>query len=459
MMRWIACLLLGGMCPLTTLADEPAAYRWIRSISLPEFSAVTPVIVPLDSHLFEATRPGWPDVRLRDADGQVRAFVIRQARVEKRVTVRRHWTAQQTGATLDDAQGLRLQLQLRDDDPQPQGIRIVTPLKDFEQQVRIEASADGTTWEPLDEPAIIFDYSRLVDARNAEVPFAKGTQRLFRVVIDQVTSDQQSPLRDIQQRFRGEEETDRAEYSRLIRRPFRIDRVEFYHEESVLKPEEPHTVAYPVERFTVTQDDKRQVTVIEFETRREPITSVALVTSSENFRRRVHLEAHQETPDGQHIWKELAAGTLTRFAVGSLHKSELELRLPESRQQRYRLAIENADSPPLAIDGVTAAGNVYELAFLAQPQDQLTVEYGSAAATAGRYDAGALTTALASGVEPLKGTWEAPRDHPLAGAAAERPWTPWNSPTVQISAIVALTLLLGYGLFQAGKKIELPPAG
>ncbi len=47
----------------------------------------------------------------------------------------------------------------------------------------------------------------------------------------------------------------------------------------------------------------------------------------------------------------------------------------------------------------------------------------------------------------------------LAPADLGRPWQPWNDTRVLLGGIIALTLLLGWGLFHAGRHIEppLPP--
>ncbi|OYW26187.1 MAG: hypothetical protein B7Z44_16795, partial [Caulobacter sp. 12-67-6] len=159
-----------------------------------------------------------------------------------------------------------------------------------------------------------------------------------------------------------------TERTSIARRPFRIDRVEFYVDE--LKPSsiEPRTTVYPISKLDVSQDEKEQRTIVAFETQREPITGLSLVTPAENFSRSATVLAEELDAHGKPQWVQIATGTFTRFVVGSLERTELKIAIPESRRQRYRMMLENRDSPALEITGVELSGPVYELTYLAAPQ-------------------------------------------------------------------------------------------
>ncbi len=451
-----ALLTLSSAMVASAAPAEPV-FRFVRDVEVSDITAVTPVAVPLDSHFFAETRENWPDVRLRTATGAAVGFVIRPATDVQSTISRRFWTAEQTGVQVDPERGLQVELRLGDKDPTPTGLRILTPLRDFEHQVRVETSVDGETWIAAGEPTLIFDYSRYVDARNDIVPVSPGTHRHLRFHIADITAEQESVLLDLHQRLRGGAESERTERISITRRPFRIDKVEFLVDELRPSGSEPRTTLYAAQDFSITQDDKEHRTVITLETQREPITGLTLVTSSENFSRSATVLAEELAADGKPHWRQIAAGAVTRFAVGKVERTELNLKIPESRRRKYRITIDNRDSPALEITGVEPTGPVYQLAYLADPGQQFQLGYGSDIAAAGEYDIAALEAALNQGPLTTTGSLSPPTVNPDAPAAQSPDWQPWNDPRVQIGVIVSLTLLLGWGLYRASR--QLPPPG
>src|SRR4029079_11240310 len=114
---------------------------------------------------------------------------------------------------------LEIIVHLRDKDPQPQGLRLVTPLGSFDERVRMFTSADGTDWKTLGDEAVVFDYSQYIDARNDAIDFPVTTDRYFKIVIDHVTQELESQLKELTRRLRGDEETHRDETILIERRP------------------------------------------------------------------------------------------------------------------------------------------------------------------------------------------------------------------------------------------------
>src|SRR3989304_5567572 len=138
---------------------------------------------------------------------------------------------------------------LRDDhpspDPQPTGFRIVSPLRNFEQRVRgFGLDATGTE-KSLVGDALIFDYSPYMDGSQNEISLPVNSHRRFRVVVDGVTSDQDSQLLELTRRLRSGREEERQERTRIQRRPFRIDRIEFLRDETRTSPQQETVRPYP----------------------------------------------------------------------------------------------------------------------------------------------------------------------------------------------------------------------
>ena len=447
-------LLVGSTVFAATAGTQ---YRWQRDVALPEIKTTTLVGVPLDSQFFESTRDGWPDVRLRNDRNESVGFLIRAAHDTTTRTVREFWTAEQVSARVDANGGLQVELVLRDKQPAPTGIRIVTPLQDFEHQVRVESSSDGETWTSSGPATLIFDYSRFVDARHDLVSFEAEAHRRFRLTIEDVTADQESVLKELHRRLRGSEEISRTERTTIARRPFRVDRIEFYRDSERVESSRLKMADYPAANFTVTQNEKDYQTIVAFDTHREPMTEVTVNTTAENFSREARVEVEVEETNGQPAFKHIAHGTVTRLSIGTIERDTRVLTIPESSAIHYRLVIENRDSAPLPITSVELRGPQYQLLFLASPAQKATVEYGSPLSEAGHYDTAALQASLSAGHAPLEATLESPQENKNAPLNQSPPWAPWNDSSILIGAIILFTLLLAIGLFFAAQRIDATP--
>lgn len=456
-MSRLSCLLTLVLFTTSAVADDAPVYRWSRPIETPALVSTTLVRLPLDSPFFHATRDNWPDVRLVNASGQPVAFVIRAAYDLKHRTVRQSWKAEQSAATVTD-QGLQVDLMLRDKEPQPTGLRIITPLRNFENQVLVETSDDGQTWQSAGPASLIFDYSQYVDARNVQVPLPTGSQRHFRVKIATITSEQESELLVLHRRLKGTEETERSENTQVQRRPFRIDRIEFYRDEPRVEPGRRQLTAYSSTQFAVSVDAESRQTLLTWETQREPITEITIQTPAENFSRAASVEVEREDAQGRRKWQRLTQGTVTRFSLGTIHRQKVTMTIPETQATSYRVVIENRDSAPLEYTGVELQGPLYELMALASPEEPLTVEYGSLEAQPGQYDTAAIQAALSQGQPAIEVSWSAAVEDPKAKDIGAPTCQPWNDARVLVGGILLLTGLLGWGLVRAGQQIKLPPS-
>jgi hypothetical protein len=146
---------------------------------------------------------------------------------------------------------------------------------------------------------------------------------------------------------------------------------------------------------------------------------------------------------------------LSRLDFRDLQRSNLELKFPESRRPRYRIVIENRDSPPLDITGVEARGHIDEVVFLADPKANYRLAYGSGSLDAPHFDTAALTASLAEGYEPIAATLgdeEESKDAPELGEALFTRLI--NDARVLTTAIVVLVLVLGWGLYRAIRRLD-----
>ncbi len=249
--------------------------------------------------------------------------------------------------------------------------------------MQVHSSADGEQWTPVLEDGLIFDYSQFMDVRNDALEFpaapaadGAAAPRRFRIVIDDVTKEQQSQLMELTRRLRGAEETDRSERVAIVRQPFRIDRIEFWNEVEQEHVTGNRAVEYPVKTAAAVLDAQHKLTIIPVTSRREPLTSLRLVTADRNFSRSVRVEAERTHGDTS-TWEPLGSATVSRLDFRDVKRENLDISIPETREASLRVVIENRDSAPLKVTGVEARGTAYEAVFLANLAEKYRLAYGN----------------------------------------------------------------------------------
>ncbi len=442
-------------------ATDPS-FRFFRPVELPTLDEQELLAITLDDPIYAATRNDFSDLRLLDSDNSQVPFLLRTA-AESRFETQRSAVpvTQQSAKPLPDG-GLEITLAIPDDSPPISGVRILSPLRDFEHRVSVFASDGDQGWTLLADDGMIFDYSRFIDMRNEEVAFAETPAKRLRLVIDDVTDQQESRLLQLGQVFRaGEEgeESERTERVTIERRPFRVNRLECWSEKSQQKIVEVLRTPFAVKTFRVSHDDESRETLVEIETLRQPLTRLEIETPSRNFSRMARVEVPQ-TVTNQTRWRTLARASLSHLDFKDLQRSEVGIAFPESRHDQYRLVIENGDSPALEITGVTAEGTVREMVFL-EPSGATKLVYGSSDAKGPSYDTAAIVTLLARGFEPREVTLGREFEE-TANAAGSLGFADLiNNRWLLLGVMGLLIVLIAWFLYQAVQRVDelSPPSG
>ena len=444
------------------LADD-AAFRFSRDVKPPPLKHEELLAITLDTEIFAATQDEFADVRLRDAEGKSVPFLLRKLQTTRARAARTTWPAREPAARPLDDGGLEITLQIDEDDkhPHPNGLSLVSPLKNFKQRVRVFTSADGTEWEPAGEETVIFDYSRYMDVRSDSVSFPETKRRHFRIVIDDVTLEQESELLALTRRLQGAQEAERTERVTVDRRPFRIERIDFWREEHEERGIRDETEQYPVAAHRVEEDREKHRTIIHVDMQRQPLTSLKLETPDRNFSRHAVVEV-EKVQGVKKTWQKVGEGTLSRVDFKNLKREELAISFPESRQTQYRIVVDNRDSPPLAVSGIKAEGTIYEAVYLAAPDKHDSpdrhdrIVYGAIDAERATYDTAAIQELLGKGFRPSRA--ELGPEGPSAVGPAPFKWSKLlNNPLLLGGAVTVLVILLGWGLYGAVKRMDKLP--
>ena len=197
-------------------------------------------------------------------------------------------------------------------------------------------------------------------------------------------------------------------------------------------------------------------------TRREPLTSFTLQSPDRNFLRRatVEVQAPRTTrqfgePRETIEWSAVGSATLLNIQFRSVNRQEMKVPFSEERQSSYRIVIENQDNPPLDISGVTAEGAQYRVVFLAKAGGNYRVVYGSPQAAAPKYDAVSVLSALRES-NPVVVAALGPQlnnsgygGEPTGGIGGLL-----NNWYFLGAAIGLMVVVLAWGLFRAGRRLE-----
>ena len=264
------------------------------------------------------------------------------------------------------------------------GFRIETPLRNFEQAVQVQRRDEAGAWIPVGDDTLLFDYAQYMDTRQLDVTLPKA-QRFpaggtWRITVDEPTIEQQSTLSEVVRTLEGNAETSRKEKTIVERQPFRIDSIQAWHTDEAAEVKAADGIEMPIAAFRVEEEPKEKRTRVRVTSGREPITALRLSVADRNFGRPARVEAPQPATRNRDVGARpppiLGTARVHRIDLRGISSEALAITIPESRYADYEIVIDNADSPPLDITGVTAVGPAYEVVFLARPGKAYRLAYG-----------------------------------------------------------------------------------
>ncbi len=435
------------------IATPLAHYRYIRSID-GSFAEQELVAVELDATIWHAIGTDDVDIRIADQAGNPTPHLKRKAGTRETRTIRQQRASRIETLSDQEENQLELHIVLEESVPGANVIDFDTPLKDFEKAVTVWGRDNEKQETLLAERERIFDYSRFADVRNTAInlPEDSTQYRAFRILIEDIVDEEALPLRWETRRFEEEEETLREEHRRILARPFRMDAVNLYERRTQDAGYVPRISRQTFSNINTSQQRDPIATILEARHTGAPITSIKIDTTNTNFSRRVIIETPTRR-DGREVWRERAAGQVSRIAFRNTSHASLHLSLPETRSQRYRVTLLDHDNPPLQDVTIHAKGPVFQAVFLADPGKAYTLYYGADAAShPPRYDLSPLERLLRQEHEPISLSLQRETDNPLfqkAGLFASE-----NAMRILFAlAIIVMLAVLGSALYRAARHI------
>jgi hypothetical protein len=428
---------------------RPYAYR--RAITSAEANDDELLAVPLDPSVYAHSQTDLADLRLVSGQGYELPYRLVKATDTRTESHRDSFTGKVSSLRILTGNRVEILVELPSQAPDVDGLAIVTPLRDFEQRVRIFGET-ASGWESLLESAYIFDYSRIMDVHNNEVELPPNQCRRFKVEIENVIDQSQSPFYEIVKQ-QGANANDFEQVRRQVReRAFRVDQIRFWRTVRREVARQERRRVYPPLRVDRRVDEKRRQTVIDVETNREPLTSFLLETGQRNFSRPIRVEI-PVLEGGMKSWRTLAQSRISRLRFREISREEMRISFPETRQSQFRIVIENGERQPVQISAVNPEGPIYRLLLVMAQRQQVDLVYGDPGAKPPNHDWTTIDALLAKGY--------APRDGQLApeqpNAEQSRTWN-WRrglgSRWFFFFAVAAMIAVLGWALVRAGHRLK-----
>ncbi|MBL9214719.1 MAG: DUF3999 family protein [Opitutaceae bacterium] len=382
--RAAALLLLALAAPLAA-ALTPTEWRYRQPV---EVAAPGLVRIAVPASTFDLAQPGLADLRVTDAAGrEVPYFLDRDPLAAEAGATPGPRSAATFAAT--QADGLtRLTLGTGTDE-RLDAIELQTDEPYFLKAAHVSVSADGLAWESLGPAVPLFRQF--------------GAEQL-RIAIGRPAAFVQVALDD------------------RHARPVRFTGARVRPAPAQARP----PVLDPLGARIVRRDEFAGETVltVELDGRHVPVRELALETREPLFMRRVTV-AVREVNDGVPGERIVGAGTVYRVALDGV-PPQAQLGLPVAFAPGTReilVHLHHGDSPPLALDGVSARQHPVHLTFMAAAAGPYRLLTGNPQASAPRYDLAAFARDLrqAAGTFAVPGAPEPTPDYQPRASLAEPP--------------------------------------
>ncbi len=328
-------------------ASFPPDWKNDQPVQMPQPGLVK-FSLPLET--LSAARPGLEDLRLFDDTGRELPFLLERPAPQKPVVgAGRNFHVTARGQTTVATFETRLPLPIK-------GVTLVTPSQNFLKPVTLEGSADGADWQTLVSNQPVFRLANGASQLHLAIPPIPWP--LLRITVD----DRRSA-------------------------PIALTGTEILAAAGETAPAEPLGLSL------AERDESPGQTRLTLQAAGANVTlaELSVLTDEPLFTRRVTLSV-REYAENQISEAVLARDVIYRVAVeGQPPAAKLDL-APEVflPARELFLTIDNGDSPPLHISGVTVRRRLVHLVFLAAQAGTFHLLSGNPRCTAPRYDLGGL---------------------------------------------------------------------
>jgi hypothetical protein len=388
--RTFAFLCLAGICAACPGAEaffvDVGQFQYMRNLTPPSNAPAGIVSFKLDEEVFARTDDSYANMRIFDLKNAEVPFLVRVAK--QTVPVFSEDAVRMSTISFEKQEDNKIEIVVESvsNEVSPFVVAVMTNQKNYEKQVTVSGSRDCLVWDVLALNAPIFDYSKYIDLRNNRIEIKPDPYKYYKVEISNFSESHKSPLISIVREKQGEEITREIEESTLVNEEFKVEEIRFLEKKETLTEKERVIQSHSVHNLTVTNDEERHETMVVIDVRRSPLTSLEVFARDANYSRSVRVygtdtveekRAHRFGGDDadQHL---VASSVISKVELSGYKHDRTTIRFDRpQRYQRYRIVIENLDSPALNVYGVKAEGEVHEAFFFCDPKHQYKLLYGA----------------------------------------------------------------------------------
>ena len=404
---------------------DPEAWRTFREIAVAEGAKGDNACVAIDDDVWNSSAaPSLRDLRILRGEVDEIGFAVwvpekTPARIEER-------SARVFNRAKRGREASELSLDLAENPPTTNRVRIETPASNFRCAVAVEGSDDAKQWKTLRDDAAILDFSGDRHARFTTVSFPDSRYRYLRVVVEAPAG--------------GE--------------PIDLGGATVFQEWPAEKPALPMLADRTVSKRIETQEAGATALTLDLGARNLPVSKVVFETPDETFVRDVRVSAAND----QKSWTDAGGGVIFRVRTDRYRKENLEVEFPEHFGRFVRLRILNGDDPPLAITRLAVQGRPRYVFFSFEAGREYRLFYGNRGARETRYDYVQVFAHIDRGaaVEArLGGVRHNPRFIATRETPAPSPWIQRNQWVLYVALGLAV-VGLGLVALRALRRTETP---
>jgi len=389
-------------------------------------------------------------IRLYNKDGEVVPYMVRQKTFHKKRLIFRKLGASASTVKKCADGSLEMIFNLHDGSVQPSKIQINTSMKNFEQQVQIYGynKAKGN-WILLLGDGFLFDSSQNLQAKKLSIPFDSQNFRSFKLVFSQASLERRQALRKIRNVWKENTPDLKEQADVVVTQNFKIDEVQFWGWKMAVTEQKLSYLSFKAvtNSIKIEKPFNQVVELLHNSNAVFPICGIRVQCENKNFSRKIEILMKNNTLLGEIFSVELP-GFRNR-------DTDFLFKTPVQSPQPITFKILNGENPPLKLGDFEWIVPEFEFSFLCEKKLFPIKVTADPEGVNPKYKQDEIIQEVLRRLTPypvsLKNGSGNRIEVKSVSAHTETPgWQRW----IMWIGVVTAVVIMGFGIFAAGKKID-----